>query len=91
MPQFSILSAFLSAVTGAAETMLRLSAFVVFFSVAMALLATVFGPVPPILAGFVELTVGVTNLSNDRLGFASATLSNAPLAVRPNRENWGFR
>ena len=71
-PPLSILSAFLSAVTGAAETMLRLSAFVVFFSVAMALLATVFGPVPPILAGFVELTVGVTNLSNDRLSFASA-------------------
>lgn len=71
-PQVSIVSAFLSAVTGAAETMLRLSAFVVFFSVSMALLAAVFGPVPPLAAGFVELTVGVTNLSNTRLGFTSA-------------------
>ena len=72
LPQVSLVSAFLSAVTGAADTMLRLSAFVVFFSVAMALLATVLGPVPPVLAGFVELTVGVTNLSNNRLGFTAA-------------------
>lgn len=72
LPQVSLVNAFLSAVTGAAETMLRLSAFVVFFSVAMALLATVLGPVPPVLAGFVELTVGVTNLSNNRLGFTAA-------------------
>ncbi|MBR5571628.1 MAG: sporulation protein [Oscillospiraceae bacterium] len=72
VPQRSLVGAFLSAVTGAAETMLRLSAFVVFFSVAMALLATVFGPVPPLLAGVLELTVGVTNLANDRLGFTAA-------------------
>lgn len=71
-PQTSLVNAFLSAVTGGAETMLRLSAFVVFFSVAMALLAAVFGPVPPLLAGFMELTVGVTNLSCTRLGFTTA-------------------
>lgn len=71
-PQTSLVSAFLSAVTGGAETMLRLSAFVVFFSVAMALLAPVFGPVPPLLAGIVELTVGVTNLPATRLGFTAA-------------------
>ena len=71
-PQTSLVNAFLSAVTGGAETMLRLSAFVVFFSVAMALLAAVFGPVPPLLAGFMELTVGVTNLSRTRLGFTTA-------------------
>ena len=72
IPPFSLSSAFLSAVTGAAETMLRLCAFVVFFSVAMALLATVFGPVPPLLAGCIELTVGVTNLAPHRLGFTAA-------------------
>ncbi len=82
-PQFSLVNAFLSAVTGAAETMLHLSAFVVFFSVAMALLATVLGTVPPMLAGFVELTVGVTNLANNRLGFtaASALLGWGGIAV----------
>ena len=71
-PQTSLVNAFLSAVTGAAETMLRLCAFVVFFSVAMALLATVFGPVPPLPAGLIELTVGVANLSPHRLGFTTA-------------------
>ncbi len=81
--QTPLTNAFLSAVTGAAETMLRLCAFVVFFSVAMALLATVFGPVPPLLAGCIELTVGVTNLSPHRLGFtmAAALLGWGGIAV----------
>ena len=71
-PQISLANAFLSAVTGAAETMLRLCASVVFFSVAMSILAAVFGPVPPLLAGSIELTVGVTNLSPHRIGFTTA-------------------
>lgn len=71
-PRFSFVSAFLSAVTEAAEAMVRLCAFVVFFSVVMALLSTASGGVPPLLAGFVELTVGVTNLTFHRRGFTAA-------------------
>ena len=65
-------TAFISAVGNAAETMLRLSAFVVFFTVVMALLASLLGTIPPLLAGFLELTVGVTTLTPHRTGFTLA-------------------
>ena len=68
----SVAAAFIAAVGSAAETMVRLSAFVVFFTVVMALLASLFGTVPPLLAGFLELTVGVTSLTPHRLGFTMA-------------------
>ena len=71
-PVISPAAAFIAAVGSAAETMLRLSAFVVFFTVVMALLTSLFGTVPPLLAGFLELTVGVTALTPHRLGFALA-------------------
>lgn len=65
-------AAFITAVGSAAETMVRLCAFVVFFTVVMHLLSSLLGGVPPLLAGFLELTVGVTALAPHRLGFALA-------------------
>lgn len=65
-------AAFIAAVGSAAETMVRLSAFVVFFTVVMTLLSSLFGTVPPLLAGFLELTVGITTLTPHRLGFTMA-------------------
>ena len=72
LPAISPAAAFIAAVGSAAETMVRLSAFVVFFTVVMALLASLFGTVPPLLAGFLELTVGITTLTPHRLGFTMA-------------------
>ena len=72
LPNISPAAAFIAAVASAAETMVRLSAFVVFFTVVMALLASLFGTVPPLLAGFLELTVGITALTPHRLGFTVA-------------------
>ena len=72
LPNISPAAAFIAAVGSAAETMLRLSAFVVFFTVVMALLASLFGTVSPLLAGFLELTVGITALTPHRLGFTVA-------------------
>lgn len=71
-PTSSPAAAFIAAVGSAAETMVRLSAFVVFFTVVMALLTSLFGTVPPLLAGFLELTVGITALTPHRLGFTLA-------------------
>ena len=71
-PIISPAAAFIAAVGSAAETMVRLSAFVVFFTVVMALLTSLFGTVPPLLAGFLELTVGVTALTPHRLSFTLA-------------------
>ena len=71
-PAISPAAAFIAAVGSAAETMVRLSAFVVFFTVTMALLASFLGTVPPLLAGFLELTVGITALTPHRLGFTMA-------------------
>lgn len=72
LPAASPAAAFIAAVGSAAETMVRLSSFVVFFTVVMALLASFLGTVPPLLAGFWELTVGVTALTPHRLGFTMA-------------------
>ena len=71
-PVISPAAAFIAAVGSAAETMVRLSAFVVFFTVVMALLSSLFGTVPPLLAGFLELTVGITSLTPHHLGFTMA-------------------
>lgn len=71
-PTISPAAAFIAAVGSAAEIMVRLSAFVVFFTVVMALLASFLGTVPPLLAGFLELTVGITSLTPHRLGFTIA-------------------
>lgn len=71
-PTASPAAAFIAAVGSAAETMVRLCAFVVFFTVVMALLSSFLGSIPPLLAGFLELTVGVTALTPHRMGFTLA-------------------
>lgn len=71
-PPSSPMAAFIAAVGSAAETMLHLCAFVVLFTVVMQLLAALFGSVPPLVAGILEMTVGVTSLSPHRTGFTLA-------------------
>lgn len=67
-----LISAFLSAVQGAASAMGRVCAFVVFFLVLLSLTERVTGPLPPGAAGFLELTNGVLRLSPTRTGFITA-------------------
>lgn len=67
-----LISAFLSAVQGAASAMGRVCAFVVFFLVLLSLAETVTGALPPWAAGFLELTNGVLRLSPTRTGFITA-------------------
>ncbi len=67
-----LISAFLSAVQGAASAMGRVCAFVVFFLVLLSLTERVTGPLPPWAAGFWELTNGVLRLSPTRAGFITA-------------------
>ena len=67
-----LISAFLSAVQGAASAMGRVCAFVVFFLVLLSLAETVTGALPPWAAGFLELTNGVLRLSPTPTGFITA-------------------
>lgn len=67
-----LISAFLSAVQGAASAMGRVCASVVFFLVLLSLTERVTGPLPPWAAGFWELTNGVLRLSPTRAGFITA-------------------
>lgn len=67
-----LISAFLSAVQGAASAMGRVCAFVVFFLVLLSLTERVTGPLPPGAAGFLEVTNGVLRLSPTRAGFITA-------------------
>lgn len=67
-----LISAFLSAVQGAASAVGRVCAFVVFFLVLLSLTERVTGPLPPWAAGFLELTNGVLRLSPTRSGFVTA-------------------
>lgn len=67
-----LISAFLSAVQGAASAMGRVCAFVVFFLVLLSLTERLTVPLPPGAAGFLELTNGVLRLSPTRTGFITA-------------------
>lgn len=67
-----LISAFLSAVQGAASAMGRVCAFVVFFLVLLSLTERLTGPLSPGAAGFLELTNGVLRLSPTRTGFITA-------------------
>ena len=67
-----LISAFLSAVQGAASAMGRVCAFVVFFLVLLSLTERVTGPLPPWAAGFLELTNGILRLTPTRTGFITA-------------------
>ena len=67
-----LISAFLSALQGAASAMGRVCAFVVFFLVLLSLTERLTVPLPPGAAGFLELTNGVLRLSPTRTGFITA-------------------
>lgn len=74
---------FPGAVQGAAAAMGRLCAFVVFFTVALALAEDAAGALPAGMAGFLELTCGILRLTPDRRGFtlAAALLGWGGLSV----------
>lgn len=67
-------AAFPDAVQGAAAAMGRLCAFVVFFTVVLALMEDAAGALPAGMAGFLELTCGILRLTPDRQGFTLAAL-----------------
>lgn len=75
-------AAFVEAVQSSAVTMLRLCGFVVFFTVLRALLPSAWGTVPWV-AGFLELTVGLTALAPTAQNFvwAAALLGWGGLSV----------
>ena len=65
-------AALVRSVTGGAETMVSVCAFVVFFVAALRLLTVLTGISHPLLIGAVELTGGVLRLTPDRAGFVMA-------------------
>lgn len=80
---FEPVPAFVRAVGEAAEGMVRLCGFVVFFLVILALITDLTGLNHPVLLGFVELTSGVTALegSQGNLAWAAALLGWGGLSV----------
>lgn len=80
---FEPIAAFVRAVGEAAEGMVRLCGFVVFFLVILALITDLTGLNHPALLGFVELTSGVTALEGSRgnLAWAAALLGWGGLSV----------
>lgn len=80
---FEPIAAFVRAVGEAAEGMVRLCGFVVFFLVILALITDLTGLNHPVLLGFVELTSGVTALEGSRgnLAWAAALLGWGGLSV----------
>ena len=80
---FEPIAAFVRAVGEAAEGMVRLCGFVVFFLVILALITDLTGLNHPVLLGFVELTSGVTALDGSRgnLAWAAALLGWGGLSV----------
>lgn len=80
---FEPIAAFVRAVGEAAEGMVRLCGFVVFFLVILALITDLTGLNHPVLLGFVELTSGVTALegSQGNLAWAAALLGWGGLSV----------
>lgn len=71
-PPERFLPALLSAVQGAAVSILRVCAFVVFSLVLLSLVESAEAPLPPWAAGFLELTNGVLRLPPTRSGFLTA-------------------
>lgn len=80
---FEPVPAFVRSVGEAAEGMVRLCGFVVFFLVILALITDLTGLNHPALLGFVELTSGVTALEGSRgnLAWAAALLGWGGLSV----------
>lgn len=71
-PSPSPAAAFIGAVRGGVTAMAGVCGFVIFFLVVLRLAESFLGPLPPLAAGFVELTNGILRLTADRAGFISA-------------------
>lgn len=71
-PSPSPAAAFIDAVRGGVTAMAGVCGFVIFFLVVLRLAESFLGPLPPLAAGFVELTNGILRLTADRAGFISA-------------------
>ena len=71
-PSPSPAAAFIGAVRGGVTAMAGVCGFVIFFLVVLRLVESFLGPLPPLAAGFVELTNGILRLTADRAGFISA-------------------
>ena len=71
-PSPSPAAAFIGAVRGGVTAMAGVCGFVIFFLVVLRLAESFLGTLPPIAAGFVELTNGILRLTADRAGFISA-------------------
>lgn len=71
-PSPSPAAAFIGAVRGGVTAMAGVCGFVIFFLVVLRLAESFLGTLPPIAAGFVELTNGILRLAADRAGFISA-------------------
>ena len=65
-------AAFIGAVRGGVTAMAGVCGFVIFFLVVLRLAESFLGPLPPLAAGFVELTNGILHLTADRAGFIAA-------------------
>ena len=71
-PAPSPAAAFIGAVLGGVTAMAGVCGFVIFFLVVLRLAESFLGMLPPMAAGFVELTNGILRLTADRAGFISA-------------------
>ncbi len=71
-PSPSPAAAFIGAVQGGVTAMAGVCGFVIFFLVMLRLAESFLGTLPPMAAGFVELTNGILRLTADRAGFISA-------------------
>ena len=71
-PSPSPAAAFIGAVQGGVTAMAWVCGFVIFFLVVLRLAESFLGTLPPMAAGFVELTNGILRLTADRAGFISA-------------------
>ena len=71
-PSPSPAAAFIGAVRGGVTAMAGVCGFVIFFLVVLRLAESFLGMLPPMAAGFVELTNGILRLTADRAGFISA-------------------
>ena len=71
-PSPSPAAAFIGAVRGGVTAMAGVCGFVIFFLVVLRLAESFLGTLPPMAAGFVELTNGILRLTADRAGFISA-------------------
>ena len=71
-PPASLAAAFIEAVQSGVRAMAGVCGFVIFFLVLLRLAEEALGSLPPLAAGFLELTNGILRLTPDRRGFITA-------------------